>query len=662
MKGTLRRLAAGMLAAGMLLGGAARAEDSNLWLLQDREKLTIGNPTPFTGHFFTTMWGGTTSDLDIQALLHGYSPVIWDEGTLNYRFDHSVVQDAAVMEDTEGNRTYLIVLHEDLFFSDGTPITAYDYAFSVLLEMDGAVRETGGTPADFSWLAGSDEYLSGQAKTLTGVRILNDHMIQFTAKADSLPYFHEMGRLDIHPYPAQEIAPGISAADDGDGIYLTGPLTAEMLRQTVLDKDTGYLSHPRTVSGPYTLKSYDGVTAQFRINGYYKGNEEGYRPRIAELTYITTDNRTMIGQLESGEAGLLNKVTAGQAINDGRSAETEARKAYAFSCYPRTGLTAILFSEDHPALQELAVRKAIAYCLDREGFTKEYTASYGTQVDGLYGIGMWTYQLAAGILSAPGQDAEAGTDAGRTPGAWDRITLDGLTKYGVNIGTARLLLNEAGWNLTGTGEAYDAARGGTRHKLVDGQLVPLELTMGIPDDDDTEAAIQAWFLPNLEQAGIHVHLRRMKMSRLEETFRASGANGVDLIYAGIDFSTLGEEKILQPEQEETSGELSAAKAECYQLAREMARTEPGDLLSFLQKWVRLQVRITETLPVIPVYSNVYFDFYTRQLHGYRITEHICWSKAIVESYISDTEELFEGEEEEQLQEIKTLTEEFGLNQ
>ena len=199
MKGALRRLAAVMLTAGMLLGGAARAEDSNLWLQQDREKLTIGNPTPFTGHFFTTMWGGTTSDLDIQALLHGYSPVTWDKETLNYRFDHSVVQDATVMEDTEGNRTYLIVLHDDLVFSDGTPITAYDYAFSVLLEMDGAVRETGGTPADFSWLAGSDEYLSGQAKTLTGVRILNDFMIQFTAKADSLPYFHEMGRLEIHP-------------------------------------------------------------------------------------------------------------------------------------------------------------------------------------------------------------------------------------------------------------------------------------------------------------------------------------------------------------------------------------------------------------------------------------------------------------------------------
>ena len=662
MKGALRRLAAGILTAGMLLSGAARAEEASIWLQQDREKLTIGNPTPFTGRFFTTMWGGTTSDLDIQALLHGYSLVTWDSGTLNYRFDHSVVQDATVMEDSEGNRTYLIVLQEDLLFSDGTPITAYDYAFSVLLEMDRAVRETGGTPVDFSWLAGSEEYESGAAKTLAGVRILNDQMIQFTAKADSLPYYFETGRLNIHPYPAREIAPGVTVADNGEGICLTEPLTAEMLNQTVLDWNTGYLCHPRTVSGPYTLKSYDGVTARFEINSNYKGNEGGYKPRIAELTCITTDNRRMMDQLESGEAGLLNKVTTGEAITEGRTAETEAKKAYSFSSYPRTGLTMILFTENHPALQELAVRKAIAYCLDRDSFTREYTGSYGIRVDGLYGIGQWTYQLAAGLLGAPAQDTGDGADPSVYQDDWDGITLDGMTQYGVNVGTARLLLNEAGWNLTETGGAYDAARGGTRYKLKDGQMISLELTMGIPDDDGTEAAIRAWFLPNLEQAGIHVNLKRMKADRLEEASGAAGASGTDLVYAGENFAVLAEEGILRPELEETAGDLSAAKAECYQLAQETARTEPGDLLSLMQKWVKLQERISETLPVIPVYSNVYFDFYTRQLHGYRITEKVTWADAIVEAYISDTEELFAGEEEEQLEEVNTLTEEFGLDQ
>lgn len=49
----------------------------------------------------------------------------------------------------------------------------------------------------------------------------------------------------------------------------------------------------------------------------------------------------------------------------------------------------------------------------------------------------------------------------------------------------------------------------------------------------------------------------------------------------------------------------------------------------MKKWIRFQERLTETLPIIPVYTNIYFDFYTRELDQYRIEEHISWSKAIV---------------------------------
>ena len=63
------------------------------------------------------------------------------------------------------------------------------------------------------------------------------------------------------------------------------------------------------------------------------------------------------------------------------------------------------------------------------------------------------------------------------------------------------------------------------------------------------------------------------------------------------------------------------------------------------KWVALQERISETLPLLPVYSNVYFDFYSRELHDYRITRAVTWGEAITKSYISDAEEL--GEDEKQ---------------
>ena len=70
---------------------------TNSWYQDARSRLKVGNPTPLRGQFFTTMWGGTTSDLDVQDLLHACSPVLWDSELGRFRFDRSVVQDAAIL-------------------------------------------------------------------------------------------------------------------------------------------------------------------------------------------------------------------------------------------------------------------------------------------------------------------------------------------------------------------------------------------------------------------------------------------------------------------------------------------------------------------------------------------------------------------------------------
>lgn len=76
----------------------------------------------------------------------------------------------------------------------------------------------------------------------------------------------------------------------------------------------------------------------------------------------------------------------------------------------------------------------------------------------------------------------------------------------------------------------------------------------------------------------------------------------------------------------------------YQLAVDMRKTEPGDVLSYCQKWVAFQERWTEVLPAIPVYSNVYFDFYTTCLQNYRVTENQTWTQAIVGATLTQTAE------------------------
>ena len=76
----------------------------------------------------------------------------------------------------------------------------------------------------------------------------------------------------------------------------------------------------------------------------------------------------------------------------------------------------------------------------------------------------------------------------------------------------------------------------------------------------------------------------------------------------------------------------------YALATDLRQTEPGDVLTYCQKWVALQEYYTEVLPTMPVYSNVYFDFYTSHLQNYNVAGDVSWSRAIVGAYLGDVME------------------------
>ena len=669
MKKALCVLAAALLIILSGTAGICAKADANLpeevinnpWYQDMNARLKVGNPTPMRGRFFTTLWGGSTSDLDVQDLLHAYSPILWD-GTLGrFRFDRSVVDEAVIMNDEDGNRVYNLILFDDLVYSDGTKITARDYAFSMLLQMDRAVAETGGRPGDCSWLLGSDEYLSGEAQAVSGIRIIADNMLRITMKAESLPYFHELNRLNIHPYPISEIAPGTEVRDDGNGAYLTQPLTAETLRETVLDEKNGYLSHPRTVSGPYILISYDGTAAKFAINPLYKGNEQGMVPRIGEIEYRQADNSDMISRLKRGDFDLLNKVTVADNILSGIRMLQADQKAFAMDNEARTGLTMIWFEENSETVQDPAVRQAIAYCFDRDAFVREYVGPYGLRTDGMYGLGQWMYRTAAGLAEPPAVLPENPTkeeqekyDAALEQ--WESISLDGLTVYEPDTAEAIRLLEEAGWNLNESGEPFDPENDRIRYKKTGETLAPLRLTMAVPLSDNAMVSLKTHLTARLREAGIVLTMIPVNMETLQEAYAGKADGQYDMLYLGENFSIIFDPEILAPKAEDTA--LSAVRQELYELAQEMTRTEPEDLTGYARKWVALQERITETLPLIPVYSNVYFDFFTRRLHNYRITEAVTWGEAIVSSYVSDIEEQDAQAKEEETDKLKEMEKQF----
>ena len=69
--------------------------------------------------------------------------------------------------------------------------------------------------------------------------------------------------------------------------------------------------------------------------------------------------------------------------------------------------------------------------------------------------------------------------------------------------------------------------------------------------------------------------------------------------------------------------------ELNRLAQELRLTEQGDIDTYLRKWIAFQRKYNEVLPSIPLYGNVYFDFYPTDLEEYPVSRCVSWAEAIL---------------------------------
>ena len=731
MKKTMTKIASLLLVLVLVFAMAAASAEEEY-----PDELIVGSPTALKGDFFTEMFGNDTADIDVRALIHGYNLVNWDQNQGVYRIDPSVVTDVSVFDDSLGNRTYYLVLADDLFWSDGTPITAWDYAFSILLMMAPEIEEIGGKIYRAEHILGYREYITGEADTLAGLEVIDDRQLAITLDHDFLPYFFETGLLLTVPYPIRIIAPGCKVYDDERGCYIANEdrsidepiFTADLLRRTILDPETGYNSHPAVSSGPYVLTDFDGTTAHFTINEYFKGawvcnslpdnfqfNWKEYagvgtgtqnshtgpnyykvtrvdsngkdvsfflvRPTIRRICYTLANNDTMAEDLAAGRLHLVNKVTYGPTIlecmgstaagniipvDDHEPTELEPAQqtvkdaGIKWQNYPRVGLSFLTFTYERPTVHDMEVRQAIAWCMDRETLTRDYTSGFGKVVNGYYGIEQWEYLICTHQIEYPvnfiDDELHLGSDLERLLSlrnryatnaeeyqkiiaAWEQLSLDNLTVYRVDTGRANALLDDAGWTLNREGEPYVPGRDDVRCKEIDGELIALDLTLMYPRGNHIVDTIDKNFLNNLAAAGIRVTLVPEDMEALLASYYRETERTTDMIYLGTNFHVVVDPSITYS-TDTTAGHLMwnntySDDEDLYWRAVNMRKTEPEDVYDYVAKWISFQERYNEVLPAIPVYSNIYFDFWTPRLKNYSITGHVTWTQAILEAYFGE---------------------------
>lgn len=569
--------------------------------------LKVGTTTGFSGNFFSEAFGNNLSDMDVRDLIYGYSLVVWDDNAGCYIFDPRVVSGYLVNDNPDGSRTYTLTLAADLKFSDGTEITAADYAFSFLLESSPELAAVlGGKILD---------------ETLQTVRLTDDPLqFSITTRSEYTPYFYELALLDIYPYPIGVIAPGCAVVDAEDGAYLDGPFTEEKLKETMLG-DNGYFTHPSVVSGAYTLEAYDGTCARLKINPFYKGDEAGVLPSIGQIEMRTVSSDLLLQELANGSLDLAVRCTRADNITGGMQMISTGE--FGMATYPRVGLALISFCGEREPASDPDVRRAVSMCLDKESLVSEYVSGFGVTVDGHYGLGSWPYLMAAGISVPEESDDD-----------WESLSLDGLTTYKLDTEEAAKLLSGVGWNLNADGTAYDEASGGLRYKEISGEPRPLRLTMVYPEGNQMGALCETVFAPYLAEAGAELTLRAMPMDQLVECYCGQTDRDCDMILVGYNLGKIYDPSVHFTEDGEDLYTGIRDQELCNRVV-ELRKTEPGKVFEYVQKWIGLQEYRTALAVEIPLYSNAYFDFFTGALQDYSPAEKGTWTSAVTKAYLSD---------------------------
>lgn len=424
---------------------------------KEDNSIIMGNTTDLSGKFRYAAFGGSNpgaADLDVQNLSTGLETVATTkEG--GFEWNPTVVKSHEETMNEDGTRTYTVTIYDDLKLSDGTPVTVKNYVvfpmvFSspVGVAAAGKDHQAGMTLEGFKTFNTYDGTEGSGTKELAGLRMIDDYTYSITVAADYANYFYAISYAGLSAYDVSLWIGDADVKDDGNGVYFTDDFYAKegdkyvMADHIVTASQNTDTTYP--YSGPYVVKSYDSAdkSAVLELNPNFKGNYEGVKPSIAKVVYKKIVSSTQLEDLKAGTLDVIAGITGGDETNEALALADGSEGKYVYTHYSRAGYGKLGFRADYGPAQFTEVRQAVAYCMDRAKFAKDFTGGYGGVVDGPYYSGSWMYKAAV--------------DQGMI-----------LNAYATSVDSAIEVLTEGGWVYDAEGNDYVE---GVRYKKIPGAV------------------------------------------------------------------------------------------------------------------------------------------------------------------------------------------------
>ena len=576
-------------------------------------QMVIGSINQVINEFYDTGFSTSETNYNMYDLIHGgYDTVVFSkEG--EFQYNDTVVASHEETENEDGTKTYTVTINDGLVWSDGTPITAKDYVFAVLLENSDEMAGVDGYPCNTGYsYVGYDEWLDGSADAFAGVHLVDDMTYSLTVKAEELPYHYDITYATLRPRPLHVIAPECDVEDTENGATITGDFTTELLQETINNVETGYRYNPKVTCGPYLFDNFDEASQQatLKANPEFVGDYRGVKPSIETLVIKTVSSDTMMNELESGSVDLLYSCSGGDTINAGLDLVEEGKAAD--TTYMRNGYGKIQFDCSVFPTDSQNVRQAIAYCLDRNEFARQYTGGYGSVVHSFYGLAQWEYQDSVEWIN------------------------ENLNTYEMNVDAAKELLEADGWNLNADGTPYSGT--GTRYKEVDGEIVPLVITWCNSEGNPVSELLATMLPETMAEAGIELQATTTDFATLQNGILHAGDTMYNMYNLATGFATANSPWYYFSSDEAWMGNYNTnwiADEELNDAVMPLKSIPYEDSEAWLEAWQNFIKVWNEKLPDVPLYSDEYYDFYSTRVQGWENTATWGWQNAVLDAWVSE---------------------------
>ncbi|SDP85101.1 peptide/nickel transport system substrate-binding protein [Phyllobacterium sp. OV277] len=285
----------------------------------------------FNPYFFTNGWDENVTDVIFGRLINYDS-----HGKL-------IAEQADSWTVSPDGLVYTLKLRPDLVFSDGSPLTAEDVAFTLTVLHDPTYEgETDITPAA---IAGGAEYKAGKADSISGLKVIDPQTLQVTATQPGAKTPYLIG------------GPVLSKAHYGNG-FARGKLDG--IRA---------LGNNPLGAGSYVFDKYiPGQEVRFHANPhYFRG-----KPGVENFIYRITSDATKLQLFQTGETDY-----DGFSVNQDNIDTLKSLGFAAINLYGSSDYSMIEFNQKKPALQDAKVRHALTYGLDRQTLVSVVYQGYG---------------------------------------------------------------------------------------------------------------------------------------------------------------------------------------------------------------------------------------------------------------------------------------------